>query len=361
LRSAGDAARGVTVRKCSIRVASFADYCGNWINGFDPAAPSSSAVSPFATGVPAPVDLKVGPDGSLYYLARGPGSVYKVRYTGNEAPTITQQPASETAFVGQQVNFTVAASGTAPLSYQWQRNAVDIRGATSSTYTISSVSSADNGARFRCVVSNTAGNAISDDATLTVTTNTAPVATITQPAEGTLYTAGPTITYAGTGTDAEDGPLAAAAFTWKIDFHHDTHVHPFMPDTSGATGGSFTIPTTGETSANVWYRIYLTVRDSQGLTTTVFRDVRPRTVKISIVAQPSGPQLTLDGQPITGNYTVAAVVGMQRTIAAPPSRQIRTWNYTFVSWSDGEAATHDITVPATDTTYTAVYQKTKVR
>ena len=58
----------------------------------------------------------------------------------------------------------------------------------------------------------------------------------------------------------EDATFPGSAFTWRVDFHHDTHTHPFMLATTGATSGSFTIPTTGETAANVWYRIYLTVR-----------------------------------------------------------------------------------------------------
>ncbi len=153
--------------------------------------------------------------------------------------------------IGQSVTFTVGASGAAPLSYRWQRNTVDIPGATNTTYTIAAVSAADNGAQFRCIVTNSAGSATSNAATLTVTGNGAPVATITQPAEGTLYSGGQTITYAGTGTDPEQGSLPASAFTWQVDFHHDTHSHPFIPATSGQTGGSFVIPTTGETSANV--------------------------------------------------------------------------------------------------------------
>ena len=50
-----------------------------------------------------------------------------------------------------------------------------------------------------------------------------------------------------------------------VDFHHSDqtpHVHPFMPATSGAKSGSFTIPNVGETSADVFYRIDLTVTDS---------------------------------------------------------------------------------------------------
>ena len=58
-----------------------------------------------------------------------------------------------------------------------------------------------------------------------------------------------------------------------MDFHHDTHAHPFVPPTTGASSGSFVIPTTGHTAANVWYRIYLTVRDAGGLTHTTQRDV----------------------------------------------------------------------------------------
>src|SRR5204863_4603427 len=54
----------------------FADYCAGWIKKLDPAA--GNAVTTFATGINAPVDLKVGDDGSLYYLARNDGAVYRV-------------------------------------------------------------------------------------------------------------------------------------------------------------------------------------------------------------------------------------------------------------------------------------------
>ena len=96
--------------------------------------------------------------------------------TSNEAtltvtapPSITAQPSDQTVTAGQPATFQVSASGSTPLSYQWQRNAVNISGANSSTYTISSATLADNGARFRCVVSNAFGTATSNEATLTVT------------------------------------------------------------------------------------------------------------------------------------------------------------------------------------------------
>ncbi len=97
-------------------------------------------------------------------------------------PTITQQPASLTVTAGQPASFTVAATGTAPLAYQWQRNGVAIVGATATTYTTGATVLGDSGATFRAVVSNVAGSATSNDAILTVAAS-APVLTIApQPA-----------------------------------------------------------------------------------------------------------------------------------------------------------------------------------
>jgi glucose/arabinose dehydrogenase len=61
----------------------FAEFCSGWIRRFDPA---TSMSTPFATGISSPVDLVVTADGSLYYLARGAGTVFRVRFNG---PTAT--------------------------------------------------------------------------------------------------------------------------------------------------------------------------------------------------------------------------------------------------------------------------------
>jgi hypothetical protein len=84
------------------------------------------------------------------------------------APSITTQPASTTVTVGQTATFSVVATGTAPLGYQWQKNSTIISGAMSASYTTSPTTSADNGATFTVKVSNSAGNITSNPATLTV-------------------------------------------------------------------------------------------------------------------------------------------------------------------------------------------------
>jgi glucose/arabinose dehydrogenase len=329
----------------------FADFCAGWIRKLDP---SDNSVVTFATGIASPVDLKVGDDGALYYLARGEGAVYRVSYSAT-APSITTHPTSRTVAPGASVTFSVRASGPPPLRYQWQRDGLNIPGATAQDYTFVAAAG-DNGARFRAIVSNDNGSVLSNEALLTVTANQPPVGTITAPAAGTLYSGNSVINYAGTATDPEDGTLPASAFTWRVDFHHDAHSHPFIQPTTGATSGSFTVPTTGHTETNVWYRIVLTVRDAGGLTHTSFRDVTPRVVNLTLATNPAGLQLRLDGQPMATPLTFASVVGILRAIDAPLTQTSGGTTYEFVSWSDGGAAMHNISTPSAAATYTATYR-----
>ena len=330
----------------------FADYCAGWIRRLNP---DTGAVTNFATGVAGPVDLKVGPDGALYYLARRAAVVGRIGYDTAQAPAINLQPASRTIAVGQSVTFKVGATGATPLAFQWRRNGTPIAGATSASYTRTNVQLVDDGAGFDVVVSNAYGRVTSATARLTVLQDTLPTASITKPVAGTRYTAGSTIAYAGTGNDVEDGVLPASAFTWWVNLHHDDHTHPVVLPTSGSKSGSFTIPATGETSANVFYRIHLRVRDSAGLTRTVRRDVLPRKSTVTLASNPTGLQLKLDGQAVTTPYRFVGVVGMQRKLEAvsPQSANGSTW--TFQGWSDGGARIHTIRTPGTDTTYTARY------
>jgi hypothetical protein len=84
------------------------------------------------------------------------------------APQVTTQPANQTVTAGQTATFSVAASGTAPLSYQWQKNGTNIPGATGPSYTTPVTTVGDNGSTFKVTVTNAAGSATSNAATLTV-------------------------------------------------------------------------------------------------------------------------------------------------------------------------------------------------
>ena len=168
------------------------------------------------------------------------------------------------------------------------------------------------------------------------------------------YSAGDTIDYSGTGSDPEDGTLPPSAFTWRVDFHHDTHFHPAVPDTSGESG-SFTTPNLGDPSANVWYRIHLTVRDSSGLTSSSFEDVLPNTVNLDFETNPPGLAGEARWTALATPASIESVVGMQRTIGVVSPQTLNDQTYVFSSWAHGGAATQDIQTPTVDTTYIANY------
>jgi hypothetical protein len=84
------------------------------------------------------------------------------------APVITIQPNSQAVTAPNSAVFSAAATGTAPMSYQWKRNGLSISGASGSTYMTPATSTSDNGAGFSVVISNAAGSATSAAATLSV-------------------------------------------------------------------------------------------------------------------------------------------------------------------------------------------------
>ena len=166
------------------------------------------------------------------------------------APSITTQPASRTVTAGQTATFSVAATGTAPLGYQWRKNGTAISGATAASYTTPAATSADNGAQFTVVVSNSVGTVTSNAATLTVTAAPVAPSITTQPTSRTV-TAGQTATFsvAATGT-------APLSYQWR---KNGTAI-------SGATAASYTTPAT--TSADSGAQFTVVVSNSAGTVTS---------------------------------------------------------------------------------------------
>lgn len=336
----------------------FADYSSNWIRRFDS---TSNTVINFATGALGTLELKVGSDGCLYYLARdaggsGVGRVLRINYTGTAAPYIVQHPANRTTSVNFPATFSVIAGGNAPLGYQWRRDNEDIPGATSATYTLSSPTLSDSGAMFSVRVTNGSGNITSNNATLTVTPNQPPVATIATPVAGTHFNYGDTINFSGSATDFEDGALSASALTWRIDYFTGGVQRPFMPSTPGVASGSYAIPTVSPyTLPDVFYRVFLTAQDSNGNITETTRDLLPNTAQVTLQTSPAGLPVQLDGTPLSTPHVFVGVTGQTRSLGAPGGATIGGLAYGFVNWSDGGAIVHNISTPATNKSFTANY------
>ncbi|HEY0727870.1 MAG TPA: PQQ-dependent sugar dehydrogenase, partial [Pyrinomonadaceae bacterium] len=92
----------------------FADFCAGWIKTLDPLnPPATGAAVDFATGLNLPVDIQVANDGSLYYLARGSNSVFRVQFAGGGSTlAINDLNITEGASGTSVANFTVSLSAS---------------------------------------------------------------------------------------------------------------------------------------------------------------------------------------------------------------------------------------------------------
>jgi len=336
----------------------FADFSNQVIRRVDLDQGQISTVTDFANGVGGPVDIEVGPDGALYYLEMFTGSVIRVDYVGGSNRTPEAIATSDITYGDSPL--TVSFDGTLSsdpdddnLFYVWDfgDGYPPVAGATAvHTYTASGVYTAT-----LTVDDGNGGVDQSDPITIAVDEHP-PVGQINVFPEHPLYQGGDTISFSGSGTDIEDGVLGPAAFSWNVEFHHLSHVHPVLGPLNGVTGGSFVVPALGETSSDVSYRINLTVTDSAGLTHTSFVDVFPQVSQVTIDTNSGLSDLLLDSTPVSAPVVFNGVAGILRTIEAPLLQQKDGVTYIFNSWSDGGSIEHTIATPLASTTITATYQ-----
>src|SRR6266404_2736461 len=124
----------------------------------DPATPAGDVITNFSQILSSENDASYLDNTSIWLTTV---------ISGCTSPAISTDPASSTNCSGDSITFVVAASGTAPLSYQWRKNGTNISGATTSSYTISPLSPGDAGS-YNVFVTNSCGNALSQSAILTV-------------------------------------------------------------------------------------------------------------------------------------------------------------------------------------------------
>ncbi len=327
----------------------FSDYNSNWVKMLR----QDNTVSDFIENIPTPIDLLVHPDGSLYILSIYPGRLTKVTYI---RPDENHPP---------EVSATASRnSGPAPLTVTFDALASDPDGDTLSYVWNFGDNSPEVSRNIVTHVYNTPGNytasvRVSDGRggvttkSLSISVGGAPQGSITTPTVGTKYNAGDFISYSGTALDIEDGSLPLSAYSWTIIFHHGDHVHPFLGPINSVKSGTFQISRTGEMSADVFYRIRLTVTDSDGLSHITTRDVVPNKTNLTINTNPVGLSVNLDGQPVTSPFFVSSVVGFTRNLGVPSPQTINGKTYRFVSWSDNGSQNHNINTPGTNSTYTA--------
>ena len=282
-------------------------------------------------------NLFVSKDGYLYYLVFNELSseIWRVEYLGSGAPFFTQQPKTEMAVVGENITLNVEALGKAEISYQWYKNNSPIQNETNNNLILNSVVLADSGNTIFCVATNSFDSDTSNIVTLLITQNQRPKINFISPLMGSKFNYGDSLRFEGNAIDPEDGALANTQLEWKVDFHHDEHTHPGLTATTGISKGAVFLPRLGETSTNVWYRVYLKATDSKGLSNSAYIDVHPTIGQMEVKSSPVGLPIGLDGSFTNTNYNFDIVLGNERVLTAKPLTNRNDSLFQFKNWSDG--------------------------
>ncbi|MCX8517134.1 MAG: immunoglobulin domain-containing protein [Rhodoferax sp.] len=262
-------------------------------------------------------------------------------YTGGvasnsyEKPAITTPPTHQSVVIGNTATFTVVATGSATLAYQWKKNGTDISGATSSTYTTPATSSADNGATFSVSASNSAGTVTSSSATLAVTAApaapAAPVAPVisTQPVHQSVV-AGQSATFTVLASDS-----ATTSYQWK---KNGTNI-------SAATSNTYTTPATSNADNDAVFTVVL--GNSAGTVTS-------SEAKLTVTAAAVAPSIT--GQPFAKTVTAGqtATFSVQATGTSPLRYQWKKGTTTIPNATSSSYTTPATSLADSGTAYSVV-------
>ncbi len=200
-----------------------------------------------------------------------------------ERPAITQHPQYQTVAVGEQAVFAVEATGTEPLSYQWEKKPDggvwnQVPGATASSFTILSVSHSDNNCRYRACVTNEGGAVTSAGALLTVTAEKAPPVIEAQPRNSTVF-AGRKARF----TVAVSG-RTPMTFSWEKNSGASWSA------VAGATQRTLTIEQTSLTDNGLRFRV--TIANADGAITSA-------EATLTVKSESRAPQILSDLQDVT--------------------------------------------------------------
>lgn len=206
-------------------------------------------------------------------------------------PSVTQDPSDATVASGDDASFVAAGDSEVPQTVQWQRGAhdepfTDIEGETSTTLTFAA-SFAQNGDTFRAVFTNPAGSTTTSAATLTVTPESAQVAT--DPTDVTVVA----------GEPASFSASATGDPTPTIQWRLSTDGGTTFTDIDGATGATYTFTTTAADDGNQ----YLAVFDNAGGTDTTSAATLTVTVVPVATQSPAAQTVTVNTQ---ATFTSAA-------------------------------------------------------
>ncbi|HEY7941298.1 MAG TPA: PQQ-dependent sugar dehydrogenase, partial [Candidatus Limnocylindrales bacterium] len=344
--------------------------------------PDPTKIVPFDVGGVAPpscktcaVDLETDPvSGDIFYANYDAGQIHRISYG---VPQAVAHADVTSGGVPLTVHFDGSASTTSapPLTYAWTIPNGSCDSLTSATPTCTFNAVGTSHVTLKVTDANSVSNT---SAPITITAGDSPptavidtIDGVAPPAQPTLdgqgnppavrpsgvpafFAVGDTISFTGHAVGAVGGNLPASDLTWNVRIYHcpsNCHTHD-IETLTGTSTGSFGAPDHSYPSV-LW--IQLTGTDSFGLSDSASVYLYPKTSTFTITSSPSGITVTAGTFTGTTPFTDTFFQGGAVGLSAPVLPMVGGTQYGFVSWSDGLPATHGVTAPASNPTYSLRY------
>jgi glucose/arabinose dehydrogenase/PKD repeat protein len=295
---------------------------------------------------PSMVDMFFGPykdTQALYFMARSSGqNVRRIRYTSssNRAPTAVISVAKESVSVNEVVVFKGSDSSDADgdaLKFLWNFGDGRTFAGTNAQLTYSTPGQYV----VTLTVTDSKGQTSQDSVTIVV--GSPPTASMESPSAGSQFIVGQQLRLKGSARDSRNVAIPDSQIFWEVRQHHAGHFHPFLDKRSGNNFDLFPAPEPEDFMAatNSYLEVIMYAVDSNGVTTTISRNVEPKKVLIDIDSSPRGLQVLVDEFAVVTPGTITSWENHNLRLDVKDQGQS-----VFSSWSIGGSRKTIFKVPA---------------
>ena len=321
--------------------------------------PQRGRVVPFVQAASGPLDIEAAPDGDLLWVDDDASNVKRIHWAGNSQNQAPVAVATADGLTGDRpLTVTFDSGGSSDpdpgdlLIHEWD---LDGDGEFDDSTAHRPQRTYMQGGTYTVALRVTDTSGATDTDTLTVAVTSGPVATIATPGAGLKWKVGDTIVFSGAATDEEDGALPAAALAWEVVVVHCAAAAGSCEERTVATpahvaAGSVVAP---DSAYPAHLEIRLTATDSDGAThrDSVKLDAQP--ANLGLTSTTAGAALLLNGTAVTTPATKQVIANSRNDLSVAPLQTIGNVSHRYSSWSDGQARSRTVTVPAAGAAYHA--------
>ena len=299
---------------------------------------------------PNMVDMFFGPYKStqaMYVVSRSEGqNVRRIRYTAstNKAPIAVASASKLVVNVNEVITFKGSDSSDADgdtITFLW-----DFGNGQTSKDTNPSRSYSKQG-QYSVTLTVTDSKSQVSQTGLTIVVGTPPTATMESPIAGSKFIVGQKLRLKGSAKDSQGKSLSNSQIFWEVRQRHASHFHPFLDRMSGNDFDLFPAPEPEDFNAatNSFLEVIMYAVDSNGLTTTISRNIEPKKVSIDIDSKPQKLKVLVDEFEVVTPSTITSWEGHKlRLDVKDQGRNIFSW------WSIGGSRKTTFKVPKLNST-----------